>query len=105
MLHESGVELRALVNLVLKVLLTHKGHVDSAEELLSDGVNCETLLYLFERWESLHDNLVSGLDDFFLLVGSSEVLVEFFFMLIDDFILGFVSLMDFHELLDDVQVC
>ena len=104
MVHQSRVELTALVEHALHIKLGHQRHFDLLEELLSRRVHGNGLLQLLELGEVSRDALISGLDALLVLTDFLEELVEGISLVSEHLVLGLDSLVNFHQVLDDVEV-
>ena len=70
-LDESCIEFLALVNHIFKVLLSHKGHINSLEERLTSWINSYCLFKITESGPIAHYNVICAL--------GKRILLRYFF--------------------------
>ena len=76
MLNKTLVELGALAEHVLEIVLAHQSKVNPLEELLTCRINCDGLLQLAELSEVLLNDLITTGHELILLSDFAELLVE-----------------------------
>ena len=104
MFNQTLIELRSLVQHRLQILLAHKGKINSLEELLSAWVYGYRLLQFLESWEVFHYDFVRCLYQGVLVCNTFEIFVEFIFYASEDVFFRFLTLMNEHQIVNDVDV-